>query len=218
LQYLNIIPFSLPLKPKKAKGGQIYYPLQLNVIPKPSPSPNEVLIQLKAAALNHRDVFLRQNLYPRLSFRSPMLSDGCGTVIELGSGCTNQLRKKVISTPFRGWDSNPEGPEDYSKFSTIGRVEPHFDLGMAQNYIWVHESEVEVLPEHLSSIEGAAVPCCGITAWRTLVTKSGNAKPGRNILVTGIGGGVAIQTLLFGVATGCNMYVSSSSDQKLASA
>ncbi|EFQ87499.1 hypothetical protein CFE70_000816 [Pyrenophora teres f. teres 0-1] len=216
------MPFTLTLKPKKAKGGQVYYPLQLNLVSKPSPGPNDVLIQLEAAALNHRDFFLRQNLYPGLSFKSPMLSDGCGTVIELGPGCSmasNQLLgKKVILTPFRGWESNPEGPEDYSNFSTIGGVEPHFDLGMAQNYICVHESEVELLPEHLSSVEGAAVPCCGITAWRALVTKSGNAKPGRNILVTGIGGGVAIQTLLFGVAMGCNMYVSSSSDEKLGKA
>lgn len=47
------------------------------------------------------------------------------------------------------------------------------------------------------------------------MTKSGNAVPGRNILVTGIGGGVALQILQFGVALGCNMYVSSSSEEKI---
>ncbi|GKT65668.1 alcohol dehydrogenase [Colletotrichum tofieldiae] len=213
------MPFTLTLKQKKAKGGQVYYPLQLNVVPKPSPGEKEVLIRLETAALNHRDFFLRQNLYPGLSFKSPMLSDGCGTVVELGAKCSpaagQLVGKRVILTPFRGWDSDPTGPEDYSNFSTIGGVEPHLSLGMAQQYIAVDESEFEVCPEHLSSIEGAAIPCCGVTAWRALVTKSGNAEAGRNILVTGIGGGVALQVLLFAVAMGCNVYVSSSSNDKI---
>jgi D-arabinose 1-dehydrogenase-like Zn-dependent alcohol dehydrogenase len=64
-------------------------------------------------------------------------------------------------------------------------------------------------------IEGSAVPCCGITGWHAFMTKSGNAVPGRNIFVTGIGGGVALQVLQYGVALGCNMYVSSSSEEKI---
>lgn len=214
------MPHTLTIKQKKGKAGKIYYPLQLNLVPKPSPGPNELLIKLHAAALNHRDFFIRQHLYPDISFKSPLLSDGCGTVVEMGPACTSShlFNKLVVLTPFRGWTSNPEGPENWSNFSTIGGVEPHIDLGMAQNYIVVHESEVEPCPEHLSLAEGAAVPCCGITAWRALVTKSGNAKPGRNILVTGIGGGVALQTLLFGVALGCNMYVSSGSEEKITKA
>lgn len=214
------MPHTITLKQKKAKAGQIWYPLQLNLVPKPSPGPHELLVKLEAAALNHRDFFLRQNLYPGISFQSPMLSDGCGTVVELGQDCTasHLLNEKVILTPFRGWESSLDGPEDDSKFSTIGGVEPHDKLGMAQNYIVVHEAEVERLPEHLSFKEGAAIPCCGITAWRALMVKSGNALPGRNVLVTGIGGGVALQTLQFAVAVGCNVFVTSGSDDKIAKA
>ncbi|KAL8987027.1 MAG: hypothetical protein Q9169_008732, partial [Polycauliona sp. 2 TL-2023] len=61
-------------------------------------------------------------------------------------------------------------------------------------------------------------PLVGLTAWRALFTKSGNAKPGRNILITGIGGGVALQALAFAAAEGCNVYVTSGSEEKLAKA
>lgn len=219
------MPHTITLKEKKAKAGKFWFPLQLNLVPKPTPGPHEVLIKMEAAALNHRDYFLRQNLYPGLSFKSPMFSDGCGTVVELGPDCAlaHLLGQRVVLTPFRGWQSNPEGPEDESRFSTIGGVNPHNErghdtLGMGQNYVAVHESEVELLPDHLSPLEGAALPCCGITAWRALMVKSGNAQPGRNLLITGIGGGVALQALLFAVPLGLRVWVTSGSDDKIARA
>ena len=214
------MPHSITIKQKRGKAGQVYYPLQLNLVPKPSPGRHEVLIKMHAAALNHRDFFIRQRLYPGVSFKSPLLSDGCGTVVELGPDCTasHLLDKRVVLTPMRGWAANADGPEDWNNFSTIGGVDPHHQLGMGQNYIVVHESEVELCPEHLSAAEGAALPCCGLTAWRALVTKSANAEPGRNILITGIGGGVALQVLQFAVALGANVYVSSSSEDKIAKA
>ncbi|KAF2136196.1 uncharacterized protein K452DRAFT_292610 [Aplosporella prunicola CBS 121167] len=213
------MPHALTIREKRGKAGKVYYPLQLNLVPKPSPGPNELLVKVHAAALNHRDFFIRQHLYPSISFKAPLLCDGYGTVVETGPGCTSDLlHKPVVLTPCRGWATNPDGPEDWSKFTTIGGTEPDLHLGTAQNYVVVHESEVELCPEHLSAIEGAAIPACGLTGWRALVTKSGNAKPGRNILVTGIGGGVALQVLQFGLALGCNMYVTSGSEEKIVKA
>lgn len=216
----DIMPHSLTLREKKGKPGQVYYPLQLNAVSKPSPGPKELLVKLHAAGLNHRDVFLRQNLYPGLSFKAPLFSDGHGTVVEIGPGCTfgHLLDKQVVLTPCRGWAASPDGPEDCSQFGTVGGTGPYHHLGAGQNYVTVEESEVELCPEHLSPVEGAALPTCGLTAWRALVTKSGNAQPGRNILVTGIGGGVALQVLQLGVALGCNMYVTSGSGEKIAKA
>lgn len=75
--------------------------------------------------------------------------------------------------------------------------------------------ELEEAPVHLSDAEAAALPLTGLTAWRAFFTKSGNAKPGRNILVTGIGGGVALMVLLFAVAQECNVFVSSGSEEKI---
>ncbi|KAM0270013.1 hypothetical protein ACHAQH_009600 [Verticillium albo-atrum] len=86
---------------------------------------------------------------------------------------------------------------------------------MAQDFIVVHESEVEPSPDHLSSVEAAALPVVGLTAWRALVTKSENALPGRNILITGIGGGVALQALQFAVAKGCRVWVTSGDKAKI---
>ncbi|ORY63252.1 uncharacterized protein BCR38DRAFT_458450 [Pseudomassariella vexata] len=209
------MPLSLTIKRTEGKPGQIYYPLQLNTVPLPTPGPRELLIKLHAAALNHRDFFIRQSLYPGISFGNPLLADGYGTVISTGPQCTTELlHKPVLLTPCRGWDADPNGPEDYAKFSINGGTVQH-PLGTAQDYIVVHESEVEPAPEHLSPAEGAALPLVGLTGWRALVTKSGNALPGRNILVTGIGGGVALQVLQFGVALGCHVYVTSGDEAKV---
>lgn len=61
-----------------------------------------------------------------------------------------------------------------------------YDAGTAQEYIVCSEEDVEIAPEHLSAIEGAALPLVGLTGWRALVTKTGeNASRGRNILITG---------------------------------
>jgi NADPH:quinone reductase-like Zn-dependent oxidoreductase len=88
-------------------------------------------------------------------------------------------------------------------------------LGTLGETITIDANELEEAPSHLSSNEAAALPLTGLTAWRATMTKSGNAKPGRNILVTGIGGGVAIMAVLFAVAAGANVYVSSGSEEKL---
>lgn len=79
----------------------------------------------------------------------------------------------------------------------------------------IDASELEEAPAHLDAGEAAALPLTGLTAWRATVTKSGNAEKGRNLLVTGIGGGVAIMSLLFAVAKGANVWVTSGSEEKI---
>ena len=79
----------------------------------------------------------------------------------------------------------------------------------------VPAEDIQRAPSHLSDAEAAALPLAGLTAWRAFYTKSGNAVPGRNILVTGIGGGVAIMVLLFATAMDCNVFVTSSSEAKI---
>ncbi|KAI0396211.1 NAD(P)-binding protein [Xylariaceae sp. FL0594] len=208
---------SLTLRKIDGKPGQVYYPLHINQKPKPVPGPGEVLVRLHAAALNHRDHFQRQHLYPGLSFEHPILADGCGVVESAGPDTQSAaalVGKRVIVTPSRGWESAPEGPDAGAVFTVTGGVAAT-DCGTAQDYLVVPEGEVELAPEHLSTTEAAALPLVGLTGWRALVTKSGNARTGANILVTGIGGGVALQTLQFGVTLGCNVYVTSGSAAKI---
>lgn len=213
---------ALLLREKKARAGKVYYPLKLQLMTKPTPGPNELLVKIHAAALNRRDLFIRQNLYPNISFQTPLLSDGYGVVAEAGPCASRDLLgQPVLLTPCRGWAASADGPEEenWATFGAIGGVGPGTDLGgTAQRWMVVHESEVEPCPAHLSAVEAAALPTCGLTGWRALVTKSGNARPGHNILVTGIGGGVALQVLQFGLALGCNVYVTSGSEAKIARA
>lgn len=172
-------------------------------------------MRVTAAALNHRDLFIRRHLYPGISFTSPMLADASGTVVALGDGADpSLLDRPVVLSPVRGWDADPAAPEDPRGPIILGssKMSP---IGMAQEYVVVGEREVEAMPAHLSGTQGAALPLVGLTAWRSLVTKSGAAEAGRNILVTGIGGGVALAALQFGAALGCNVYVTSGSAEKL---
>ena len=120
----------------------------------------------------------------------------------------------MILTPGRGWERATEGPEDRSSSQILGGTKT-CHLGTLQEVVVVDASEVQEVPEHLSNAEAAALPLTGLTAWRALVTKSGNAVAGRNILVTGIGGGVALNALQFASATGCNVFVTSGSQEKI---
>ena len=196
--------------------GERYHPLTLKDAPPPFPEPGKVLVKITAAALNHRDLYIRQGLYPSISFDAPLLADGCG--IQISSAVASKdtsPSQRVIINPGTGWISDPTGPEGF--YTVIGGTSTS-PLGTLQELISVPEADVEPAPEHLSDAEAAALPLTGLTAWRALVTKSGNAVEGRNILITGIGGGVALMALLFAVALGCTVFVTSSSQEKIARA
>ncbi|KAI9807442.1 MAG: hypothetical protein M1833_000187 [Piccolia ochrophora] len=211
------MPKSITIEKVDGKPGQVYYPLKINDVPTSTPGPEELLVRINAAALNHRDLFIRQHLYPGVTFDVPLLADGVGTVVSTGSQPldTQWKGKRVILTPGRGWDSSPEGPDNSSgQYAILGGTKS-CPIGTLQEYAVVDKSEVEEAPMHLSLPEAAALPLTGLTAWRAVFTKSGNAKPGRNLLITGIGGGVALNALQFASAEGCNVFVTSGSEEKL---
>lgn len=176
-----------------------------------------MLVRLKAAALNHRDLFIRHHQYPAIALDHALLADGCGIVEKVGASVGQDARRllnqPVVLTPMRGWASDPAGPEPGTAFSVIG-ASKLTEAGTAQDYIAVHEDEVELAPSHLSAVEAAALPLVGLTAWRALVTKAGG-RQASNVLITGIGGGVALQALQFAVALGCRAYVTSGDEAKL---
>ena len=188
----------------------------MNNIPSPVPQSHEILLKIVTAALNHRDLYIRQNLYPSISFTNPLLADGCAIVIphEDSAAGSKSLAayRRVIINPGTGWRDDPTAPE--GTYTVLGGTSTT-KLGTLQEMIAVPADDVELAPNHLSNEEAAALPLTGLTAWRALVTKSANAEPGRNILVTGIGGGVALMVLLFAVAKGCNVFVTSSSPEKI---
>jgi NADPH:quinone reductase-like Zn-dependent oxidoreductase len=207
---------SIGIRRIEGRPGEVYYPLEKRTYIEGEPGDDELIVKLSAVSLNHRDLFIRQHLYPGTTFDVPLLSDGCGTVIATGTSpsATALLHKRVIINPGSGWQEAPEGPEDPTGYKILGgtKLNPKGTLAETIRVSW---TDVEEAPSHLSNTEAAAIPLTGLTAWRALTTKSGNAMPGRNILITGIGGGVALTVLAYGVAMGLNAYVTSSNAEKL---
>lgn len=175
--------------------------VQYKDVPNPKPGQGEVVVQIKAAALNRRDVFITQGLYPGIKFPIILGSDGAGLY----------NNREVIINPNNDW-----GPND------AFQSKKYHILGMPKNgtfaeQVVVNEDRLVDKPMHLSWEQAAALPLAGMTAYRALFTK-GKLEKGDNLLVTGIGGGVAQFVLQFAVAVGANVYVTSSSDEKIARA
>jgi NADPH:quinone reductase-like Zn-dependent oxidoreductase len=179
--------------------------LQVRSTAIPTPSSSQILLQPTHVSLNHRDIFLRQHLYPSPSFTTPLLADAVCKVVDSPS-------QRVILNPSHGWVSAPEAPE--KPFSILGGTSTNL-LGTAQDYLVVEKDEVVPCPPHLSGPEAAALPLTGLTGWRALVTKSLCTESGMNLLVTGIGGGVALCVLQFAVAMGVRVWVTSGSEEKI---
>lgn len=199
------------------KPGQVYYSLKHKDLPRPTIGPNDLLVRMTAAALNHRDLFIRQHLYPGTSFDIPLLADGCGVVVETGKEATNWKGKRVILNPGTGWKDSLEGPEDSNGYAILGGTK-YNPLGTLQEYLSVDASQVEEAPKHLSDVEAAALPVTALTAWRVVFVKAGlgqSASPGKKVLITGIGGGVALMALMFAVGAGAEVWVTSSSQEKI---
>lgn len=161
-------------------------------------SEGEVLVNLKAAALNKRDYWIIKGKYPGISFPLVLGSDGAGTL----NG------REVIINPGLEWGSDPD------HFSPDFRILGMPDHGTLSEFVKVPLSQVYDKPAHLTFTEAAALPVCGVTAFRAMITR-GRAKKGEKILVTGIGGGVASMVLLFAKAMEMDIWVTSSSDHKI---
>ncbi|KAJ3011411.1 hypothetical protein HKX48_006849 [Thoreauomyces humboldtii] len=161
------------------------------------------LVNLHAAALNHRDVFIRQGLYPRIVPESVLGSDGAGVRADTG--------ERVLINPSFNWASDPLGPEDPEKYGMLGLL-PF--PGTFATQIRVPHRLVHPIPSHLSFTEAAALPLAGLTAWRATFTR-GEVSDGKCVLVSGIGGGVALFALQFAVAAGAKVFVTSSSPEKI---
>lgn len=190
----------------------INQPFEYVDIEAPKPASGEVVIQMKAAAFNHRDIWIQKGQYAGLRFPSIQGSDGSGIVTELGEGVDESLLgKEVVINPSLNWGDNPHT-----------QAKDYIILGMAQDgtfaeYVKVAARLVHEKPKHLSFEQAAAFPLAGLTGYRALVTRA-MAKPGDTVLITGVGGGVALHCMQFAVALGCQVYVTSGTDEKIAKA
>jgi zinc-binding alcohol dehydrogenase/oxidoreductase len=184
--------------------------LLIEEIPSPQPAEGEVAVRIRAAALNHRDVFITQGLYPKMHLPVTLGSDGAGEVAKLGNGAAGiRIGEPVVIDPMLGWGDDPR-VWDAASANILGM--PH-DGTFAQ-YIVVPAGNIHPKPKVLSMEEAAAIPLAGLTAYRAAFTRGG-LKPGETVLITGVGGGVQTFVLLFAKRAGARAIVSSGSDEKL---
>jgi len=186
--------------------------LVLEHLPDPQPGPGEAVVRLRAAALNHRDAWIRQGLYAGISLPIVLGSDGAGHVQAVGTGVDpSLLGTAVMINPSLDWgaDERVQGPA----FRILGLP----DHGTYADCVKVPAGNLFAKPDTLSWEAAAATPLAGLTAYRALVTRA-RVQPGETVLVTGIGGGVATFVLLVARRLGARVIVTSGSDAKIARA
>lgn len=184
--------------------------LQLARRPDPQPGPGSVLLRLRAAALNYRDLIVPLRGYGSLTGTLPLIpvSDGVGEVVAIGDGVTRvALGDRVCPLMIQSWISGP--PTAEKLHGTLGGP---LDGVMAEQMVVSEEALVKV-PDHLTDEEAATLPCAALTAWSAIVTE-GQVKAGDRVLVQGTGG-VALFALQFAKCLGAHVIVTSSDDGKL---
>jgi len=178
-------------------------------VTKPVPSQGEVVVAVRASALNHRELWIQKGLYPGMNLPCILGADGAGVIVELGESVgASWKNKEVIIYPAYDWGKQENAPT--KKFRVLGMPDP----GTIAEFISVPKENVIEKPSYLSWTEAAAIPIAGLTAWRALV-RHGNIISGSKVLITGIGGGVAQAGLGLAKAFGAEVYVTSSSYDKI---
>ncbi len=179
--------------------------IQLVEAPKPEIAEGECLVKISFAALNRRDQWIREGLYPGIKPGVILGSDGCGEIV---AGPSNWLGKTVMINPNIGWGSDEKAQRpDY----TI--------LGLPQNgtlaeFVKVGTDRLIEKPAYLSDEQASAIPLAAMTAYRATVSKAA-VNAGQKVLVSGAGGGVAQFAIAIAVKSGCEVYVTSGDSAKI---
>ncbi|KAG2106766.1 uncharacterized protein F5147DRAFT_746199 [Suillus discolor] len=202
---------ALVIKKCSAEATPVYHHAVLETRPLQQLKQGEVLVKMGAVSFNHRDLWIRLGQYPGINFGSAFGADGAGTVIASADSNDALLNKRVFLTPMRGWESKQDAPETDFGILGGGRNPP---LGTFSEYIVVERNQVIRSPDHLDDIQVSAWPLGGLTAWRAAIVNA-EASKDQNILITGIGGGVALLAMQLCLARGANVYVTSGSEEKI---
>jgi len=184
-------------------------PLHCESRPDLQPREGQVIVELKAAALNRRDYWITQGLYPGIKTPVVLGSDGSGVVTRTGRGVSESwVGREVILYPGIDWGDKPSAQG--RAFRVIGMP----DDGTFATSVAVPANLLYPKPPHLNWQEAAALPLAGVTAYRAACVQ-GAVQADQRVLVTGVGGGVATFALQFAVATGADVWVTSSSPRKI---
>ncbi len=202
---------------KAAVLTEVKKPLTLQTLADPVAAPGQAVVRLKAAALNHRDLWIQLGQYAGIKLPQILGSDGAGVVESVGAEAApsaaaqadkSWVGREVIINPSLDWGPDPraQGPN----FRILGLP----DAGTFAEKILIPVANLAPKPAHLSWEQAAALPLAGLTAWRALFTRA-RLTAGERVLVTGAGGGVAFFLLQFATAAGAEVWVTSSSAEKI---
>ena len=180
------------------EGGALRY----EQVPDPVPGPDEVLVELRAASVNRRDLLVRYPPGPAYAFPLPLIpgSDGAGVRRDTG--------EEVVIYPALGWGEREDaaGPD----YALLGGPAD----GTYAELIAVPQENLFPKPNRLSFQEAAALPVAGLTAYRALFTV-GRLQAGETVLVLGAGSGVSTFAVMLAREAGARVLVTSSSTDKI---
>jgi zinc-binding alcohol dehydrogenase/oxidoreductase len=189
---------------ESAEKGLVY-----KEVDRPVLLPGEVLVKIKAAALNRRDYWITVGKYAGIKYPTILGSDGAGIVAEAGSDDEKELiGQEVIINPGSDWGTHPEYQS--KDFKILGLPED----GTFAEYVKVEAKYLYPKPANLTWEQAAALPLGGLTAYRALFTK-GKIKKGEKMLIVGAGSGTGTIALQLALAVGCEVYVTSGSEEKI---
>lgn len=190
--------------------------LQLTDLPKPEPGPDDVVINVKAVALNRLDEWVRNGL-PGLKLEMPFTlgSDVAGVIDSVGAGVTQFKPGQRVTINPGWWDTTCEfckrGDEPLCvNFKIYGE---HLPGGYAE-YMRVPQRNVLPIPDDFDFVEIVAAPLAFQTAWRALITR-GRLQAGEDVVILGAGSGVSTAAIQIAKYAGARVFATSHSDEKL---
>ena len=190
--------------------------LQYGDLDDPAPGPGEVLLAVKAASLNHIDIFLRRGV-PGVKIALPHVPgcDASGVVEEVGEGVTSvAVGDRVLINPSMSCGACEFCERGDSPLCLHYKIFGEHVWGTLRDRLVAPEDNVIRIPDDLSFEEAAAAPLVFVTAWRMLVTR-GQLKRGEDILILGAAAGVGTACIQIAKQLGARVFAAASSDEKL---
>lgn len=183
--------------------------IEIAAVVAPAPGPGEVLVHVQAAALNHRDLWIKLGQYAGIEYPLIPGSDGTGVIADIGEGVVDwAVGDEIVINPSFDWGDSEHAQG--SDFAILGLPR----AGTLAEHVVVPASQLAKKPQHLSWPEAAALPLAGLTAYRAVFSRA-QLRAGERVLISGIGGGVALFALQYAVAAGAEVWVTSSSNEKI---
>jgi NADPH:quinone reductase-like Zn-dependent oxidoreductase len=193
-------------------GGWALANIRLGARPDPRPGPGEVVIRMAAASVNYRDRVVLERGYGRLSGELPLiiLSDGAGTVLEVGAGVRRVAPGDLVCPIIMpGWISGPLKQEHREQLLGGPRD------GVMSELMLCRAEDVVKAPSFYTAEQAATLPCAALTAWTALI---GAGVTAGDVVATQGTGGVSLFALQFAKAMGARTFITSGSPEKLARA